>query len=96
MSHTVAPTVSTVPIHDGRQRSGSHFQFRPSGIATVKLLPRYTEERDLDAFTLMTVGYSVGVWNGFNDHPRVGTNALFVIFLGSAPSRELLTARNLI
>ncbi len=85
-----------VPIYDGRERGGSHFLFRPSDLSTLKLFPRYTEERDLDAFTLVAVGYSLGVWSGFNDQPRISTNVLFVIVLGSAPPRKLLESRGLL
>ncbi len=62
----------------------------------LKNMPRYTVDRDLDAFTLVTVGYTLGVWTGFNDQPRIGPNVLFVIVLGSAPPRAMLEARGLI
>ncbi|SJL08852.1 uncharacterized protein ARMOST_12223 [Armillaria ostoyae] len=85
-----------IPIYDGHDRAGSHFLFWPSDFDNLTALPRYTLDRDLDVFTLVTVGYSLGVWSTYNDQPRVGTNVLFVIVLGSAPSRSLLEAKNLL
>lgn len=85
-----------VPIYDSRDHAGFQFLFRPSDFDNLKSLPRYTANRDLDAFTLVTVGYSLGVWTSYNDQPRIGTNMLFVIVLGSAPSRSVLEANNLL
>ncbi len=85
-----------VPIYDGQNHAGSQFLFRPSDFDNLKSLPLYTGDRDLDAFTLVIVGYSLGMWSSYNDQPRVGTNMLFVIVLGSAPSRSVLEANNLL
>ncbi len=89
-------SILIVPIYDGHDHAGSHFLFRPSDFDNLTSLPHYTLYRDLDTFTLVTVGYSLGVWSSFNDQPLVGTNVLFVIMLGSTPSQSALEARNLL
>ncbi|KAK0482475.1 hypothetical protein IW261DRAFT_1418038 [Armillaria novae-zelandiae] len=48
-----------VPIYDGRASGGNHFLFCPSDFSVLKLFPRFTSSRDLDAFTLVSVGYSL-------------------------------------
>ncbi len=85
-----------VPIYDGRNCAGSQFLFWPSDFDNLKSLPIYTGDCDLDAFTLVTVGYSLGVWSSYNDQPHVGTNVLFMIVLGSALSCSVLEANNLL
>lgn len=85
-----------VPIYDGREWGGSHFLFRPSNLSILKLFPHYMESHDLDAFNLGAVGYSLGVWAGFNGQPRISTNVLFVIVLGSALPQKVLEARGLL
>ncbi|PBK90552.1 hypothetical protein ARMGADRAFT_1032546 [Armillaria gallica] len=85
-----------VPIYDSRASAGSHFLFRPSDFALLSRLPRYTTSQDLDTFTLVTVGYSVSIWSGFNDALRVTPNILFVIVLGSMPKKETIAAHGLI
>ncbi|KAK0464106.1 hypothetical protein IW261DRAFT_1427410 [Armillaria novae-zelandiae] len=79
-----------VPIYDGRASAGTQFLFRPSDFAVIKSLPRFTTSRDLDAFTLVTVGYSLSVWTSFNNEPRVSPNILFAVVLGTAPKKEKL------
>ncbi|KAK0473083.1 hypothetical protein IW261DRAFT_1570225 [Armillaria novae-zelandiae] len=81
-----------IPIYDGRASAGSHFLFQPSDFAVLKSLPRFTASRDLDAFTMVLVGYSLSVWETFNKEHRLTPNVLFVIILGSAPKKEKLEA----
>ncbi|SJL08158.1 uncharacterized protein ARMOST_11521 [Armillaria ostoyae] len=85
-----------VPIYDGRSSAGQHFLFRPTDFASLKSLPHFTTSRDLDAFTLVSVGYSLSVWAGFNNEPRLTPNILFVIVLGSAPKKDALAAQGLL
>ncbi|KAK0465812.1 hypothetical protein IW261DRAFT_1574739 [Armillaria novae-zelandiae] len=79
-----------VPIYDGHASAGTQFLFRPSDFAMIKSLPHFTTSRDLDVFTLVTVGYSLSVWTSFNNEPRVSPNILFAIVLGTAPKKEKL------
>ncbi|KAK0474442.1 hypothetical protein IW261DRAFT_1568825 [Armillaria novae-zelandiae] len=79
-----------IPIYDGQASAGSHFLFRPNDFAVLKSLPRFTVSRDLDAFTMVSVGYSLSVWETFNKERRLTPNVLFVIVLGSAPKKEKL------
>ncbi|KAK0477308.1 hypothetical protein IW261DRAFT_1421020 [Armillaria novae-zelandiae] len=81
-----------IPIYDGRASAGSHFLFRPSDFAVLKSLPRFTVSCDLDAFMMVSVGYSLSVWETFNKERRLTPNVLFVIVLGSAPKKEKLEA----
>ncbi len=96
LTHCESPLICVVPIYDGRTSAGSHFLFWPSDFALLSRLPCYTTSRDLDTFTLVTMGYSVSIWSGFNDALCVTPNILFVIVLGSAPKKETIAAHGLI
>ncbi|KAK0432412.1 hypothetical protein EV421DRAFT_1848876 [Armillaria borealis] len=85
-----------VPVYDGRSSAGNHFLFRASDFASLKSLPRFTSTCDLDAFSLVSVGYTLSVWSGYTNEPRVTPNVMFVIVLGSAPRKETLTAQGLL
>lgn len=85
-----------VPVYDGCASAGNHFLFCPSDFAVLDKLPRYMTSHDLDAFTLVTVGYSTSIWSGYNNALCVTPNILFVIVLGSAPKKETLTAHGLL
>ncbi|KAK0483941.1 hypothetical protein IW261DRAFT_1561718 [Armillaria novae-zelandiae] len=85
-----------VPIYDGCASGGNHFLFRPSDFSVLKSFPRFTSSRDLDAFTLVSVGYSLSVWTAFNNEPRLSPNILFVIVLGTAPKKEKLATLGLL
>ncbi|KAK0474391.1 hypothetical protein IW261DRAFT_1568743 [Armillaria novae-zelandiae] len=79
-----------VPIYDGRVSAGTQFLFWPSDFAVIRSLPRFTTSRDLNVFTLVTVGYSLSVWTSFNNEPCVSPNILFAIVLGTTPKKEKL------
>ncbi|KAK0486532.1 hypothetical protein IW261DRAFT_1559957 [Armillaria novae-zelandiae] len=79
-----------VPIYDGCVSAGTQFLFWPSDFAVIKSLPRFTTSRDLNAFTLVTVGYSLSVWTSFNNEPCISPNILFAIVLGTVPKKEKL------
>ncbi|KAK0481167.1 hypothetical protein EDD18DRAFT_1363115 [Armillaria luteobubalina] len=81
-----------VPVYDGRTSAGNHFLFWPSDFAILKSLPRFTMSHDLDAFTMVSVGYSLTAWESYNKEPRLTPNILFVIVLGSAPKKDKLEA----
>ncbi|KAK0477101.1 hypothetical protein IW261DRAFT_1566572 [Armillaria novae-zelandiae] len=83
---------SKLPVYDGRASAGNHFLFHPSDFAMLKSLPRFMTSRDLDVFSLVSVGYSLSVWTAFNNEPRVSPNILFAIVLGTAPKKETLVA----
>ncbi|KAK0238236.1 hypothetical protein EDD85DRAFT_952422 [Armillaria nabsnona] len=50
-----------VLIYDGCASAGNHFLFHPSDFSMLKSLPCYTTSHDLDAFTLVSVGYTLSV-----------------------------------
>ncbi|KAK0493793.1 hypothetical protein EDD18DRAFT_1356270 [Armillaria luteobubalina] len=79
-----------VPIYDGHASAGNHFLFRPSDFTVLKSLPHFTTSHDLDAFTMVSVGYSLTAWESYNKEPRLTSNILFVIVLGSAPKKDKL------
>ncbi|KAK0476020.1 hypothetical protein IW261DRAFT_1421814 [Armillaria novae-zelandiae] len=79
-----------VPIYDGCASAGNHFLFRPSDFTVLKSLPRFTTSRDLDVFTMVSVGYSLTAWESYNKEPRLTPNILFVIVLGSTPKKDKL------
>ncbi|KAK0477663.1 hypothetical protein IW261DRAFT_1566010 [Armillaria novae-zelandiae] len=79
-----------VPIYDGHASAGTQFLFWPSDFAVIKSLPRFTTSHDLDAFALVTVGYSLSVWTSFNNEPCISPNILFTIVLGTTPKKEKL------
>ncbi|KAK0505441.1 hypothetical protein EDD18DRAFT_1344254 [Armillaria luteobubalina] len=79
-----------VPIYDGHASAGNHFLFRPSDFTVLKSLPHFMTSHDLDAFTMVSIGYSLTVWESYNKEPRLTSNILFVIVLGSAPKKDKL------
>ncbi|KAK0490211.1 hypothetical protein IW261DRAFT_1555370 [Armillaria novae-zelandiae] len=79
-----------VPIYDGRASAGNHFLFRPSDFTVSKSLPCFTTSRDLDVFTMVSVGYSLTAWESYNKEPCLTPNILFVIVLGSMPKKDKL------
>ncbi|KAK0481037.1 hypothetical protein EDD18DRAFT_1363266 [Armillaria luteobubalina] len=81
-----------VPVYNGCASAGNHFLFQPSNFAVLKSLPRFTMSRDLDAFTMVSMGYSLTAWESYNKEPWLTPNILFVIVLGSAPKKDKLEA----
>ncbi|KAK0215696.1 hypothetical protein IW262DRAFT_1465408 [Armillaria fumosa] len=88
--------IDEVPIYNGRASAGNHFLFCPSHFAMLKSLPHFITSRDLDAFTLVSVGYSLSVWTAFNNKPHISPNILFAIVLGTVPKMDKLAALGLL
>ncbi|KAK0488261.1 hypothetical protein EDD18DRAFT_1110242 [Armillaria luteobubalina] len=81
-----------VPVYDGRTSARNHFLFWLSDFAVLKSLPHFTTSRDLDAFTMVSMGYSLTAWESYNKEPWLTPNILFVIMLGSTPKKDKLEA----
>lgn len=78
--------MTSVPIFDRRSSQGQHFLFRNEDFDKLVTLPCYLPGKDLDRFTLVTVGHTPSVWAPDPDQPpRITLNVQFVIVLGQAP-----------
>ncbi len=83
----------TVPVFDGRSSHGRHFLFRNEDFDNLASMPLYLPGKDLDRFTLVSVGYTPSVWcPGENQDPRVSLNVQFVVVLGQPPKAAALAA----
>ncbi|KAK0488277.1 hypothetical protein EDD18DRAFT_1359548 [Armillaria luteobubalina] len=79
-----------VPIYNGCVSTGTQFLYHPSDFAVIKSLPCFMTSHDLDAFTLISIRYSLLVWTSFNNEPRLSPNILFTVVLGTVPKQEKL------